>query len=1676
MSELPSTPTARRRRSFTLGGALLIVAIAALSIGPGPLPGLAGGSAPAPTSAHIASVPGVHLPGAARASAAPVVASKPNGMCGIATWCPPVQGNGTFFSSVATGLLTPSLTNRVCSINVSGGACTTAASGGASVEPYLNATNNVALNYSSTGTLGMAYTNYTSLPPTGAASCSPARPAATSEVTFTLSTNRGLNWAPPTLLGTPQCQNATNYPSAYDPALTSLGNGTFVLAYVQYKSDAPYVPPFLNITSPPVSRLVVTELYPGHTQWTNPVVVNSSKTPQVAFQYAPTRPSIAALGKTIYLTWMSLGDPVYPIVYSHVAMRVSTSSGKSWSPTIQIGPGYTSSANPNVLVSPSNGELFIAFVTDIGYCGYNYYCPGVPAGTPWYGDVEVDSSTYNGTSFNTAYVAGVQLNATFGPFFNPDPLLAWGNTSSVLDLAFIAGVQVDGYQNGQVVSYGAYTPDLYFYTSFDGGVSFNDETYVSQQAIFPTANLWGGLSNSTELLDLALTPQFGGNLALEATVFNGSTCAGKYCGVEYTVALNTSDNGSTWSAPYVISGAVSTNGTTGGWRSYLTGEYMSAIQLGSVLYAWDAPSCPTFQPPTKVAAADQCGVFTGSTTYNLWGTTEVTLSRSYHGPTLEVKFTANQKVPANATWTLEMMGEEFVANGSANVTVLNVPSSAPILFNATGPGIWQSYYQYTVGTSNVSLPASFSSNATAYVGFTFAENVALTVQQLPSILDGRNCNAQYYSFYSCPLFTPPPGPTFADLNPYNCDYIYCYNPPPGASSSYTYDLGCVQMMYPDVYNDSPYFWEDFGDWYGVGCEGGYVTHNVSGAAVSIISYGQKTWMPIGQKYTLGTNTWNPAQVLCDPMANGPGWWVINSFWYIDSYCYTIFTLQLEPEAWFGNGTGSVTSTAASITVTPTGPVNETVDWNITGSCQGSFAYNFAYGYYTQVYYNYTSLPTCKPGNPYLKGAGAGGVSGFDVPLSVNETGLPTGTPWGVTFSGGGNTFSKSTVRSSFSVTLLSGNTYVPAALTVPIPKTGQYWVGTTNSSVTMPNFYGITVVYTIQSLASDTFTAGVSTVGLPKGLEVTVSVNDTTTGNSTDYLLLSTSGGGHGLAVPTAGGQNYSVNSTAVTAANGTKYYLSSVNVTVHAINGTSGPRPLGQQTFTAIAATTVILDYSPAYYINVQATIGGSVSPTSGYVHSGQKVNLTATPAAKYQFVGWVGNGNGSVSSLARTIAIKPSNSLTEFAVFRPIAAPTYNLTVQETGLPLVANYSLAIDGAVYSGSGNFVISNVTGGNHSVSAPVTYGSYPGSIGVNIQYSPTGVVGLSTTTGPASGSLDVQADAMITVDYATDYLLTLENTSGGSIGGGVNGAWEAPATPLTLTAVPEAGFEFVQWNGTGTGSYSGPLATIPVTMNSPVSEFAEFIRIPPPSIPKYTVNITEQGLPAGTAWNVTVGSVGGSGTTSLLAISGLLDNTYVVTVPTVYGAAGIRYEPNGMLSFNASEKIDQNRTLTDLVRFTTQYELTVLTSGNGTVTGATQWEDANTTVSLTAVPNATRSGQIGWKLASWNSTSAGLSNGTALSYSFMMKGPVTVEATFVPAYQQKTTTLTFLGAPEAIGLLAGLLLVGLIVAFALGRRRRGGGQAAAPPAAEEAPMTYEAPSVEAPSQHEEDWSETTTSA
>jgi len=237
-----------------------------------------------------------------------------------------------------------------------------------------------------------------------------------------------------------------------------------------------------------------------------------------------------------------------------------------------------------------------------------------------------------------------------------------------------------------------------------------------------------------------------------------------------------------------------------------------------------------------------------------------------------------------------------------------------------------------------------------------------------------------------------------------------------------------------------------------------------------------------------------------------------------------------------------------------------------------------------------------------------------------------------------------------------------------------------------------------------------------------------------------------------------------------------------------------------------------PAQFILSLSTVGsGTITanpqPVSGTYTAGTVVNLSATPAANFQFAGWSGacTGTGACS-----VTMDAAKSVTATFTLKQVAlvlATVGNGTITASPLPVGGTY----------GAGTVVSLTATPAANS-----QFTSWSGAC-----------------SGSSSCSVTMDATKSVTATFTLkQFVLTLNTVGSGTITASpapVNGMYAA-GTVVSLTATPAAGSQFNGWSGAcaGTGACS-------VTMNAAASVTATFAALPPPPPQQYTLTLSTVG-------------------------------------------------------------------------------------------------------------------------------------------------------------------------------------------------------------------------------------------
>ena len=228
-------------------------------------------------------------------------------------------------------------------------------------------------------------------------------------------------------------------------------------------------------------------------------------------------------------------------------------------------------------------------------------------------------------------------------------------------------------------------------------------------------------------------------------------------------------------------------------------------------------------------------------------------------------------------------------------------------------------------------------------------------------------------------------------------------------------------------------------------------------------------------------------------------------------------------------------------------------------------------------------------------------------------------------------------------------------------------------------------------------------------------------------------------------------------------------------------------------------------YELNTVSDGNGTVSPASGWYNGGSEVAISATPNDPYRFAQWTGEGRGSYSGCKNPATIRMYGPVTQTALFS-LNPPTIAVTIitDPVGRPI------HVDGDSYTGPETFCWA--PGSEHEIEVVS-----PDSVGPGVQYA------FSCWSDGGAPSHRITAPSLpttLTASFTKQYRLTMNTVSQGSVS--PTTGWQDSGSVVTITAIPDCGFAFERWEGTGNGSYSRRDSVATVTMNGPISQTARF--------------------------------------------------------------------------------------------------------------------------------------------------------------------------------------------------------------------------------------------------------------
>ena len=239
---------------------------------------------------------------------------------------------------------------------------------------------------------------------------------------------------------------------------------------------------------------------------------------------------------------------------------------------------------------------------------------------------------------------------------------------------------------------------------------------------------------------------------------------------------------------------------------------------------------------------------------------------------------------------------------------------------------------------------------------------------------------------------------------------------------------------------------------------------------------------------------------------------------------------------------------------------------------------------------------------------------------------------------------------------------------------------------------------------------------------------------------------------------------------------------------------------------------------LTITTTTGGTTSPGPGtYTYDkDSQVTVTAIPDNGYEFLSWGLNGYVSYNN---PITVRMTKSLTLKAWFKPVSPPpqTFLLTISVSG-----------NGTTDPAPGSY--------SHTAGTQVTVTAIPYTNYKFVKWKLTWSGGSSeSTSNPITLTMDRDYTLVAFFEPITPKVtLTIATTTGGTTTPAPGTYQYNKGSQVTVTAIPDSGYQFDYWNVNGTKNTSNPIT---LTLNTDVTLTAYFKSVAPPPPEKVTLTI-----------------------------------------------------------------------------------------------------------------------------------------------------------------------------------------------------------------------------------------------
>jgi hypothetical protein len=310
-----------------------------------------------------------------------------------------------------------------------------------------------------------------------------------------------------------------------------------------------------------------------------------------------------------------------------------------------------------------------------------------------------------------------------------------------------------------------------------------------------------------------------------------------------------------------------------------------------------------------------------------------------------------------------------------------------------------------------------------------------------------------------------------------------------------------------------------------------------------------------------------------------------------------------------------------------------------------------------------------------------------------------------------------------------------------------------------------------------------------------------------------------------------------------------------------------------------------------------------------------------------------------------------------------TYSAIFQ-SGIPSGTTWGVTVGGTRYT---------------STTSSLTVSGLSGSVAYTYDSTVSGASGTRyICNSGCSGS--VSSSTTVTASYGTQYYLTMQAGSGGTVSPSSN--WYNAGSSVSISATPNSGYSFSQWtcSSSGCACYSGTNNPATVTMNCPITETANF-----------NIFVTVTSSPVTGPGFVTIDSVSYS---TPQTFSWIPSSTHIISANSpVSCGSGCQYIYTSWSDGGArTHTISPSTPGTYTANFKKQYYLTLQVdpTGGGTTSPVvgSYWYDSGSFVPI----QATSLGSC--MFSSWSGTGTVSYSGTNNPSSVTMNSPINEIANF----------------------------------------------------------------------------------